>query len=181
MHGLSEKELIKQCLAKDHFAQKQLFDRFSMKMLSVCKRYTGKMIEAEDLLQEGFIRVFKNLHQFKFQGSLEGWIRRIIVHSCIKYVTKKINRQELVEFTQENEQVEKALAFSNLSAEDLLKLIQALPIGYRTVFNMYAIEGYSHTEIADLLGIKASTSRSQLVKARKMLQNNLAKLQKLVG
>ncbi len=181
MHGLSEKELIKLCLSNDRKAQQQLFDRFSSKMLTVCRRYAGKMIQAEDLLQEGFIRVYKNLHQFNFQGSLEGWIRRIMVHSCIKYVTKKINKTEFVELSNEASISVKAEAFSNLSAEDLMQLISQLPIGYRTVFNLYAIEGYSHAEIADLLNIKTSTSRSQLVKARKMLQVNLIKLQKLVG
>ena len=181
MHGISDKELVRRCIDGDRHAHKLLFDSYAGKMMTVCRRYAGKSIAAEDLLQEGFIRIFKNLHQFEFKGSLEGWIRRIMVHSSLKYITKKIHRIDHSEL-MENENVSvSASAFSALSAQDLMKLIQSLPAGYKTVFNLYALEGFTHAEIAEKLGIQTSTSRSQLVKARKLLQKKLEIIQKKVG
>ncbi len=181
MHGLTDKELIERCIKGDRLAHQLLFESYAGKMMTVCKRYSNSKNEAEDLLQEGFIRVFKNLNQFQFKGSLEGWIRRIMVHSSIKYITKKVNR---IEFSEQNELediVVQENIFSSLSAEDLLKMIDSLPKGYKTIFNMYALEGFSHSEIAEELGIKTSTSRSQLVKARKYLIKRLNNIQKKVG
>ena len=147
-------------------------------MMTVCRRYGRHKLEAEDILQDSFIKVYKALHQFKFEGSLEGWIRRIVVTTAIKSVRKKSFTNELYDVELDYEEVSSPLALSNLNEEELLRYISELPDGYRYIFNMYAIEGYSHKEIADNLGIKESTSRSQLTKARKMLQKRIIQSEK---
>ncbi len=174
---MTERELIEGCLRGERAAQEELFRRYSGKMLAVCRRYARHEMEAEDLLQEAFIRVFDRLSQFKHQGSFEGWIRRIVVHTVLKHFRKASTQREqigLPEFV-EGEYIDPS-ALQHLQEEELLKLIAALPDGYRLVFNLYAIEGYSHKEIAQLLGIGESTSRSQFLKARKTLQAQLRKL-----
>lgn len=141
-------------------------------MLSVCKRYAGNKEEAEDFLQEGFIRIFDKLHTYTGSGSLEGWIRRVIVHTALnKLRSRKIYAilPEHVSLTDETIPD----AVSDLGEQDLLKMIAQLPAGYRTVFNMFAIDGYDHAEIADALGISEGTSRSQLAKARMALKAQL--------
>jgi RNA polymerase sigma-70 factor (ECF subfamily) len=176
---LTEHELIKGCIQKNAGCQRQLFESYAGKMLTVCLRYANDNSEAEDMLQEAFIRIFNYIHQFKFEGSFEGWMRRIVVNAALKSLQKKkINFQEIKEHTDNAPRME-PYAYSNLGQEELLKLINALPEGYRVVFNLNVIEGYSHDEIAELLNIQASTSRSQLVKARKMLQNQILQLQKI--
>lgn len=176
---MTEHELIKGCIQQNAGCQRQLFEMYAGKMLSVCIRYAIDSAEAEDMLQEAFIRVFKYIHQFKFEGSFEGWMRRIVVNSALKALQKKkISFQEIKEHADTSPRME-PYVYSNLGQEDLLKLINALPEGYRLVFNLNVIEGYSHDEIAELLNIQASTSRSQLVKARKMLQNQIEQLQKI--
>ncbi len=147
--------------------------------MTICLRYAQDHMEAEDMLQDGFIRIFANLHQFKFEGSFEGWMRRVLVNVCLKHIQKKrIQFSEIVEDTNDTIKVD-ATIYQHLGADELLRLISQLPKGYRIVFNLNVIEGYSHEEIAVLLGIQASTSRSQLVKARKMLQNQIIELQKI--
>jgi len=149
------------------------------KMFTVCLRYANDSMEAEDILQDGFIRVFNNLHQFKFEGSFEGWVRRVIVNCALKRLQKKrVVFSEIKEYENNNTKVE-PYAFSHLGEDDLMKLINNLPDGYRIVFNLNVIEGYSHEEIGQILNIQASTSRSQLVKARKMLQQQILELQKI--
>lgn len=172
--------LIKKCLKGDPHAQKEMFDHFSGKMYYVCLRYAHDEVEAQDMLQEGFIRLFGNLDSFKGMGSFEGWTRRIFVHTAIKYYHKmrKHNGNVAIENAYAHEV--SATVIGELGERELLDLVQSLPDGYRVVFNMYAIEGYSHKEIGEALGIKESTSRSQLVKARKMLQNQVADLQKIL-
>jgi len=145
----------------------------------VCQRYARDYMEAEDMLQEGFVRIFRNIHQFKFEGSFEGWMRRIVVNVALKHLQKKqLHYVEVKEEVCQSQTVE-SYVYSSLGEDDLLKLIQQLPDGYRAVFNLNVIEGYSHDEIAEMLGIQASTSRSQLVKARKMLQTQIEALQKI--
>lgn len=147
--------------------------------MTVCLRYAVDTMEAEDFLQEGFVRIFNNLHQFKFEGSFEGWMRRIVVNVCLKKLQKKkIIFNEISEEYSTMPIVE-AAAYTHLGENDLLKLINNLPEGYRIVFNLNVIEGYSHEEIAKMLQIQPSTSRSQLVKARKMLQQQILELQKV--
>lgn len=176
---MTEVELIKGCVRQDTTCQRLLFEQMAGKMFTICLRYANDTMEAEDMLQEGFIRVFNHIHQFKFEGSFEGWIRKIIVNSALKYLQKKkIIFNELKEKIYNN-QVTYSFAFSNLGEEELLKLISQLPTGYRIVFNLNVIEGYNHDEIAQMLNIQASTSRSQLAKARRMLQQQILKLEKI--
>ncbi len=156
-----------------------LFKAYAGKMMTVCMRYSKDKMEAEDILQDGFIRVFQYIHQFKFEGSFEGWLRRIIVNTALKNVSKKkINFADINDFGEHTQSLS-PYAYSNLGADDILKLINQLPEGYRLVFNLHIIEGFTHEEIGKLLKIQAATSRSQLVKARKMLQNQITELQKI--
>ena len=177
--SLTEKELIKGCLRENRDCQKEVFRRYAGKMLTVCRRYAHHRLEAEDILQDAFIRVFDKMGSFKFQGSFEGWVRRIVVNTALKNYQKcRFQREQSGLDGFELLPVEPTV-FSHLHEEELLNLISELPEGYRLVFNLYVIEGYSHKEISDMLGIGESTSRSQLVKARKMLQSRIMNLQKI--
>lgn len=177
---MTDHELIKGCIQKDASCQRKLFEQYAGKMLTVCLRYATDATEAEDMLQEAFIRIFSYIHQFKFEGSFEGWIRRIVVNTALKLLQKKrISFSEINDEQQANTPKVEPYAYTNLGEEDLMKLINALPEGYRIVFNLNVIEGYSHEEIAKMLDIQPSTSRSQLVKARKLLQNQILELQKI--
>ncbi len=176
---MTEHELIKGCIRQESTCQRLLFEKHGGKMMGVCMRYAQDSMEAEDMLQDGFIKVFQYINQFKFEGSFEGWIRRIIVNTAIRHLErKKMVFKEIDDHSPENPKVDPQ-AFMHLGEEDLLKLISRLPEGYRMVFNLSVIEGYSHEEIAVMLNIQAGTSRSQLVKARKMLQNQILQLQKI--
>jgi RNA polymerase sigma factor (sigma-70 family) len=176
---LTEYELIKGCIKQDPSCQRLLFEQYAGKMMTVCLRYAHDSMEAEDMLQEAFIRVFNYIDQFKFEGSFEGWIRRVVVNTALKQLQKKrLSFSEINDNTQQAPRLE-SYAYSNLGEEELMKLISQLPDGYRTIFNLNVIEGYSHEEIAKMLDIQPSTSRSQLVKARKMLQNQILNLQKI--
>ena len=176
---MTEYELIKGCIKRDPACQRLLFEQFAGKMMTVCLRYAHDSMEAEDMMQDGFIRVFNYIDQFKFEGSFEGWIRRIIVNSALKHLQKKrLNFKEINDSTQDAPRID-SYAYSNLGEDELMKLINQLPDGYRTIFNLNVIEGYSHEEIAKMLDIQPSTSRSQLVKARKMLQTQILNLQKI--
>jgi RNA polymerase sigma factor (sigma-70 family) len=176
---LTEYELIKGCLKRETKCQQMLFKQYAGKMMTVCLRYAKDHMEAEDMMQEGFIRVFQYIDQFKFEGSFEGWIRRVIVNVALKYIAKKKVRFEEITDASEAFGNLEPYAYSNLGEEDILKLINELPEGYRLVFNLNIIEGFSHEEVAKILKIQPATSRSQLVKARKMLQNQIIKLQKI--
>ncbi len=176
---LTEFELIKGCVGQNATSQRLLFEQYSGKFMTVCLRYANDGMEAEDMLQDGFIRIFNNIHQFKFEGSFEGWMRRIVVNVALKYLQKK--KMHFSDITDNSAQAPSldAYAFAHLGQDEILKLINQLPEGYKIVFNLNVIEGYSHEEIGDLLKIQASTSRSQLVKARKMLQQQILDLQKI--
>lgn len=176
---MTEYEIIKGCLINNIKCQQTLFERYAGKMMTVCLRYSKDQMDAEDILQEAFIRVFKYMHQFKFDGSFEGWIRRVVVNSALKSISKKkIIFSDRDGYSEVSAQID-SYAYSNLGEDDILKLITQLPEGYKLVFNLHVIEGYSHDEIAKMLKIEASTSRSQLVKARKMLQNKILGLHKI--
>ncbi|WP_026777660.1 RNA polymerase sigma factor [Polaribacter sp. Hel_I_88] len=174
----SQKSLIKKASNNNREAQEQLFRQHSPKMLGVCRQYVKDSHHAEDLLLQGFFKVFKNLHTFKHEGSFEGWIRRIMVNTCISYLRKK----NVIDLSDEDYVFNDAATESleNTSVEDIQKLIDQLPEGYKMVFNLYAIEGYKHSEIAEQLGISESTSKSQLFKARKQLQQNYIKMNTVV-
>ncbi len=174
-----QKSLIKKAIDNNRDAQQQLFEQHSSKMLGVCRQYVKDLHHAEDLLLTGFLKVFTNLHKFKHEGSFEGWIRRIMVNTCISYLRKK----NLIDLSDEDFVFNKEATESleNTSVEDIQKLIDKLPNGYKMVFNLFAIEGYKHSEIAEQLGISVSTSKSQLFKARKLLQENYYKMNKIIN
>ena len=174
-----EYELIKGCIRQDARCQRMLFDRYAGKMMSVCLRYANDAMEAEDMIQDAFIKVFQYLGQFKFEGAFEGWIRRIVVNTAIRHLEKKkMHFKDIDESSSHTPQID-AQAYTHLGESDLMRLISQLPDGYRMVFNLNAIEGYSHEEIGEMLNIQPGTSRSQLVKARKMLQHQILQLQKI--
>lgn len=176
---MTEHELIRGCIRQESSCQRVLFEKHAGKMMGVCMRYSQDNMEAEDMMQDAFIKVFQYIAQFKFEGSFEGWIRRIVVNTCIRHLErKKMTFKDIEDHHPNMPQVE-ANAFTHLGEADLMKLISALPEGYRMVFNLSVIEGYSHDEIAEMLHIQAGTSRSQLVKARKMLQSQIMQLQKI--
>ena len=178
---MTEDELIRGCLQDDSSCQKEIFNRFAGRMLGVCNRYARNSADAEDILQDAFIKVFDKIFQFKFEGSFEGWIRRIVVNTALKKYSLRRYEKEVVgyEIKDSDESGLQPATYSHLTEKDLLVLIYNLPDGYRLVFNLYVIEGYQHDEIAQMLGIQPGTSRSQLVKARNMLQKQILQLQKV--
>ena len=173
-----QKSLIKKAIDNNREAQQQLFEQHSPKMLGVCRQYVKDLHHAEDMMLQGFLKVFTNLYKFKDEGSFEGWIRRIMVNTCISYLRKK----NLVDLSDEDYVFNDAATESleNTSVEDIQKLIDKLPDGYKMVFNLFAIEGFKHSEIAEKLGVSESTSKSQLFKARKLLQQNYYKMNKTI-
>lgn len=178
---MTDDELIRGCLQEDAFCQKETFNRFAGRMLGVCNRYARNSADAEDILQDAFIKVFAKIYQFKFTGSFEGWIRRIIVNTALKKYSLRRYEKEVAgyEITDRDGSIMEPSAYGHLTEKDLLVLVNNLPDGYRLIFNLYVIEGYQHDEIAAMLGIQPGTSRSQLVKARNMLQKQILQLQKV--
>ncbi|MEN9440128.1 MAG: hypothetical protein RLZ33_204 [Bacteroidota bacterium] len=173
---MDDATLIIECVNGNPRAQRLLFDKFARKMFSVCLRYAKNEEQAEDVLQDGFVKVFGKLKDFKSEGSLEGWIRRIMVNTALDQIRK--NNKQLgdtniddVGYKIENND----FIVESMMADDLMKMVQAMPDGYKVVFNMFAIEGYSHSEIADTLGISENTSKSQYSRARAYLRERLEK------
>lgn len=178
---MTEEELIRGCQNEDPACQKEVFDRFAGRMLGVCNRYARNSADAEDILQDAFIKVFDKILQFKFQGSFEGWIRKIMVNTALKKYSLRRYEKEVSGYESEGKD-DKGMepsAYTHLTEKELLDLINGLPDGYRIIFNLYVIEGYQHDEIAAMLNIQAGTSRSQLVKARNMLQKLILQSQKI--
>lgn len=171
--SLRESHLIEACLRKERWAQKVLYEEHYPKMMGVCLRYAGNQDEALDIMHEGFIKVFKNLGKYEPGTSLNSWIRRIMVNTAIDYYRKVVRRRTEDIETAYHLSVPDADALSQLTEQEILEAVQALTPAYRAVFNLYILEGYSHREIADLLNITESTSRSNLVKARTKLQEAL--------
>lgn len=167
--------IIQGCLRNQPAAQKELYYLYSPKMLSVCYRFSINRQDAEDMLQEGFIRVFSQIQSFQNKGSFEGWIRRIIVHTCINHLkkNKKFNDNLQIEAASMRLMVDDVPSI--LQAKQVIDCIRVLPIGYRTVLNLFAIEGYNHKEIAAMLDIEESTSRSQYTRAKQLLATILEK------
>lgn len=168
-----EAALVARCQKRESAAQLELYKTFSSKMFGVCMRYAKDYHAAEDLLQEGFVKVFKNIDKFRGEGSFEGWVRRIFINTSIEHYRKQVRMYPI----QANEPSEfdhyEERTMDHLLEEDVLKLVQELSPGYRTVFNLYVIEGYSHKEIADMLNISEGTSKSQLARARYILQEKV--------
>ena len=173
IYRAKEDELINGCKARNRSAQHSLYDQYSSKMYALCYRYVKDSMEAEDVLVTAFSKIFERIDQFKGEGSFEGWIRRVVVNEALTYLRR--NRSMYLE--TDLEAAEREPDYQNISdhleAEELMQMIQELPSGYRIVFNMYAIDGYSHKEIADQLGISENTSKSQLSRARTYLQKML--------
>lgn len=174
IYRVTEEELIKGCLSHDRSAQKRLYDTYSSKMYAICYRYVRDAAEAEDILIIAFTRIFEKINQFKSEGSFEGWIRRIIVNEALTHLRRNRSMYLETDLEQVDREPDYDKLRDHLEEEDLLKMIQDLPTGYRIVFNLYAIEGYSHKEIASQLGISENTSKSQLSRARVYLQKMLA-------
>ncbi|MDH5597576.1 MAG: sigma-70 family RNA polymerase sigma factor [Cyclobacteriaceae bacterium] len=177
----SEEQLIKDCIQGDSKAQKRLFELFSGKMLGVCLRFISEFETAEDIMIGGFIKVYDKLNQFNFEGSFEGWIRKIMVNESLTYIRKNKHMYLQVDIEAADREPDFNQLGNHLEAEDLLKMIQKLPTGYRTVFNLYAIEGFSHKEIAEQLDISENTSKSQLSRARVLLKKNLLDSERILN
>lgn len=171
---LGEQELIDGCRRGDRSFQRALYDRFSRKMLVVCLRYSKSSAEAEDILQEAFVKVFQGIKDFRQESKLETWITRIMVNTALNAQRKKLYLFPMVDVEDTNLTTEE-VSITGMNVQDLLEMIQSLPQGCQVVFNMFAIEGYSHKEIADMLGISEGTSKSQYARARSLLQNKLMK------
>jgi RNA polymerase sigma factor (sigma-70 family) len=169
--------IIDDCKQGNHVAQQKLFEYLSPKMMTICLRYLGNREEAEDVCQMSFVKLFKNIHDYNKDGSFEGWVRRIFVNTSLDQIRKnKKTKYDVsvddVDYRLENDD----FTLEGMAAEDILKLVEEMPTGYRTVFNMFAIEGYSHKEIAEHLAITENTSKSQFKRARGYLMNSLEKL-----
>jgi RNA polymerase sigma factor (sigma-70 family) len=172
-HTYSIEQLVDGCRRGERKAQELLYRKLAAPMFNVCLRYASSDFEAEDMMQTGFIKVFKNISNFRGEGSFEGWIRRIMVNTAIEIYRKNLRMLKTTDITEIFDHEQQLFDMDSLETEDLMKLIQQLPDGYRIVFNMYAIEGYSHQEIANTLQISEGASKSQLSRARAWLRNKL--------
>jgi RNA polymerase sigma factor (sigma-70 family) len=180
MHkNISEEKLIEECIEGNRYAQKMLFEKYRSLMFAICMRYAKNRAEAEDVMIDGFMKIYSSLSEFKRKGSFEGWLRKIMVNSAINnyrsnlkhYYNSTIDDEKSYEIENKIDDFK-----TNYSAEYLIKLIQELPDGYRMVFNLYEIEGYSHKEVAEIMSISISTAKTQLFYAKKSLQKRLAKI-----
>jgi RNA polymerase sigma-70 factor (ECF subfamily) len=173
---MTEEIMLRGCLDNLSIAQEALYNRFSPRMLGVCYRYARNREDAEDMLQEGFMKVYSQIRQYKGAGALEGWIRKIVVHTCINILKKNKKFSDSVDLIHASIiKISDNNIPSMLQAKQVVECIRLLPIGYRTVLNLYAIEGFSHKEIAVILEIEESTSRSQYTRARALLEEILIK------
>jgi RNA polymerase sigma factor (sigma-70 family) len=169
--NISESDLIRGCIEGNRRMQEELYRRLSPRMYAVCLRYASNAEEAEDILQEGFIKVYKKLDSFRAEGSFEGWVRRIFVNTAIEHFRRKRYLQPVTEKEENTIEGKSLSALDGLAEKDILALVKQLSPGYRTVFNMYVVEGYTHKEIGDMLGISEGTSKSQLSRAKVILQD----------
>ena len=174
-HTVSETDLIQGCISGNRQMQELLYQKYSSKMYGVCLRYSGNVEDANDLLQEGFIKIFKNLTKFRGEGSFEGWIRRIFVNTSIEHFRKKVKLYNVSEVQENTIEDYNLNILDTLAEKDIISLVNELSPGYKAVFNMHVIEGYSHKEIADILGINEGTSKSQLARAKGVLKKSVEK------
>jgi RNA polymerase sigma factor (sigma-70 family) len=168
---MDERQLVKSCLNGKPAAQKELYDRFAEQMLGVCYRYTKSLTDAEDVLQDGFVKVYRHLHTYKFEGELGAWIRRIMVTTALNFLKKHSRYRTDLSFDTSDalHPVVDNDAEVKMTARELAELIRQLPTGYQTIFNLHAVEGFTHVEIGAMLGITDGTSRSQYARARNLL------------
>jgi RNA polymerase sigma factor (sigma-70 family) len=169
-HIPSESDLIKGCINGDPRMQRSLYQRFSSMMYGVCLRYSENSEDVNDVLQEGFIKVYKNLDKFRSEGSFEGWVRRIFINTSIEHYRKKVKLYNVSEVQENTVEDTDLSALDSLAVKDIMNIINELSPGYKQVFNLYVVEGYSHKEIADMLGITEGTSKSQLARAKGVLK-----------
>ena len=173
-------EIIEGCVKGDSKCQQLVYQKFYGKMLGACMRYSKDREEARDILQDGFLKVFTNIKSYTGTGSFEGWIRRVIVNTALDYIRKNrkmiqyANSDYVEQNAEEIKEEDENSEYQNISTEEIMKAVQQLPTAYRTVFNMFVVDGFSHQEIADQLGINIGTSKSNLSKAKAHLKNNLA-------
>lgn len=167
---MTEQELIERCKRNDRIAQKVLYERFSSKMFGVCRRYVKTTENTEEVLMMGFCKVFQKMDTYTGEGSFEGWVRRVMVNEALMFLRKNYHFNEHEDISELPVMTVEVSIEDDLAARDILKLLEQLPTGYRTVFNLYVLEGYKHKEIADELGISINTSKSQLILAKKKLQ-----------
>ena len=171
---MDETQLIEGCRKGDRLAQKELYERYSRKMMGVCLRYVNDRETARDLLQDGIVKVFTSMDSYLGAGSFEGWMRKIFVNCALEYLRKSDVLRESTDLDNTAELIQPdSSVISSMSAAELMQLVQELPTGFRTVFNLFAIEGYSHKEISEMLNITESTSRSQFTRAKQMLQKRI--------
>ena len=178
-HSYTIDSLLEGCRRGDRKAQESLYKILASRMMGICMRYAKDTFEAEDVLQMGFVKVFQKISDFRGEGSFEGWIRRIMVNTAIESYRKNLRNLNLVDIDEVYDQPQNTFDMSGLELKDLLKLVQQLPNGYRLVFNLYVIEGYSHKEIANQLGITEGASKSQLSRARAILKEKIIKMEGL--
>ena len=180
--NISDEKLVKGCIEDDSRSQKMLFDRYSRRMMGICLRYAANRQEAEDMMQDGWVKVFRCVNTFRFEGSVEGWIKRVMVNNCLETLRKTKMKFSDVEIeTVEEMGYLQTNSSETLGSADLLKMIHNLPAGYRSVFNLFAIEGYSHKEISEMLTISEGTSKSQYSRARVYLQKMVKEEKKIVS
>ncbi len=173
--NISEIDLLRGCIDGDRRMQAALYEKYAPKMYGVCLRYTDNADEAQDVLQEGFIKVYSKIHSFRSEGSLEGWIRRIFVNTAIEHYRRKKTVQPVTEKEENVLEGNYVSALDQLGEKDILALVNQISPGYKTVFNLYAVEGFSHKEIAEMLGISEGTSKSQFSRAKIILQDLVKK------
>ena len=176
INGLSEETMIKGCAKGDPDCQRALYENFKSKMYGICLRYSKDQHLAQDLLQEGFINVYRKIDSFRFEGSFEGWMRRVFVNVSLEHHRRLVYMYPIQELSKNGHDEEAEEIISQMAYDDLLALLHKLPSGYRTVFNLYAIEGFSHKEIAEKLGISEGTSKSQLARSRVALQKMILEI-----
>lgn len=171
-------DIIRACLQNNTAMQKMLYDKYAAKMYGIALRYAHNQEDAKDILQDGFVKVFQNLNKFKGIGVFEGWMRRIFVNTAIEHYRKKNNTYELQESHEEQTTDRELSALDKMATDEILNMVKSLPNGYRTVFNLFAIEGYAHKEIGQMLNISEGTSKSQFARAKAMLQEKIKNLEK---
>lgn len=176
---MTEKELIEKCQRNDRRAQRFLYEKYSGKMFAVCRRYVKSIENSEEVMIEGFCKVFKKMDMYSGKGSFEGWIRRIIINEALMFIRKKYRFSEHADITEMPVRATTVNVEDQLAAQDILNLLEKLPTGYRTVFSLYVIEGYKHREIAEMLGISINTSKSQLILAKRKLKVLVEKAYKM--
>ncbi len=173
----NQEDIIRDCAKGKHKAQKMLYDNYYRKMLGICQRYCTSQDEAEDVMLIGFMNIFTKIKSFKGSGSFEGWMKKTMVNTAIDNFRKQKKHHDIFNIADYQEELSSDnIIPQNIEKEDILKMLRHLPPGYRVVFNLYAIEGYTHPEIAEMLGVSVNTSKTQLFKARKILQGLIIKL-----